>query len=275
MALRTREQSLGLHCGIDATRLVRASHLVSARTGITVPPNKAVVGANAFAHEAGIHQDGVIKYRETYEIMSPEAVGLTQSRLVLGKHSGRRALRQRLEELGYDSLSEDFLNDIFQRFKQLADKKKEITEAELEALVDDTVGRPVDTYVLKGVHVSCGAPSIPTASVSLQVADGEQVTRAATGNGPVDAIFTAINRILHIEVDLLEYAVHAVSGGVETLGEVTVQIRSAGHPSRSFRGHAANTDILVASAQAYVGAVNKLISVTQGVQRPAAAEVSS
>lgn len=261
MALRTRNDIYGLSTNIDASRLVQASHLVSARTGIGVPPNKAVVGANAFAHEAGIHQDGVLKHRETYEIMQPESVGVSQSRLVLGKHSGRHAVRKHLEQMGYDKLGDDDMRRIFERFKKLADKKKQVTEAELEALVTDEFEQPEDTFVIQAVHVSCGAPSVPTASVSMLLPDGEYVTRAATGNGPVEAIFSAINEIVHAKFDLLEYSVHAVSGGVDTLGEVSILIRCAEDQSRTYRGHAANTDILVASARAYVSAINKLMRV--------------
>ncbi|NOX60319.1 MAG: 2-isopropylmalate synthase [Planctomycetes bacterium] len=258
MALHTRKEFYGCSTHIETTHLTRTSHLVSARTGILVPANKAIVGGNAFSHEAGIHQDGVIKHAETYEIMKPETVGLTQSKLVLGKHSGRHALRLHLTEMGFEPFDDDELDRIFKRFKRLADKKKDVTEAELEALVADVHYQPLDLYILQGVHVSCGAPSIPTASVSMALPEGDTQTRAATGTGPVDAIFTAINRLLPFEVKLLEYAVHAVSGGIDTLGEVTVRIRcGTGDAERTFRGHGADTDILVASAKAYVAAINK------------------
>jgi 2-isopropylmalate synthase len=259
MALRTRRALYNLRTGVDATQLIRTSHLVAARTGIFVPPNKAIVGGNAFAHEAGIHQDGVIKHSATYEIMTPETVGLAQSRLVLGKHSGRRAMRRRLEELGHLELPAGALDRVFLRFKKLADKKKTVTEAEIEALAADELHQSEDTFVLHSVHVSCGAPSVPTASVSIVQADGEHTTRAAVGNGPVDAIFSAVNQIVGMDVELLEYAVHAVSGGLDTLGEVTVRIRGRGPHSRTITGHGADTDILVASAKAYVAAVNKLV----------------
>jgi 2-isopropylmalate synthase len=259
MALKTRFPFYGLRTGVDTTQLTRTSHLVAMRTGIFVPPNKAVVGANAFAHEAGIHQDGVIKHSATYEIMTPETVGLTQSHLVLGKHSGRHALRKRLIELGYLDLRDAELDRVFVRFKQLADKKKEVTEAELEALAADELHQPEDLYTLHGVHVSCGAPSVPTASVSIGLPDGEHVTRASTGTGPVDAIFSAVNQIVPADVELLEYSVHAVSGGLDTLGEVSVRIGGRGWRGRTFSGHGADTDILVASAKAYVAAINKLV----------------
>ncbi|MCB9850649.1 MAG: 2-isopropylmalate synthase [Phycisphaerales bacterium] len=258
MSLRTRPNYYNLKTGIDSTHLVRSSHLVSTRTGISVPPNKAIVGANAFAHEAGIHQDGVIKYAETYEIMTPETVGLAQSHLVLGKHSGRHALRMRLEEIGFELHGEEQLDRIFQRFKRYADARKEVTEAELEAIAADEIHQSEDLYVLHGVHVSCGVPSIPTASVSITRPDGEYETLAATGTGPVDAIFTAVNRICRLDVELREYVVHAVSGGIDTLGEVTVRIRSKDEAPRTFSGHGTDADILVASAKAYLSALNKL-----------------
>ncbi|MEE9296890.1 MAG: 2-isopropylmalate synthase [Phycisphaerae bacterium] len=263
MALHTRGQWYGLHTAVDTTQLTRTSHLVAIRTGISVPPNKAIVGANAFSHEAGIHQDGVLKHSATYEIMKPETVGLTQSRLVLGKHSGRHALRKRLEELGYDHLQDEELDRAFQRLKRLADKKKEVTEADLEALAADEFQQPEALFELHGVHVSCGSPSIPTASVSLTLPDGEHETRASIGTGPVDAIFSAVDQIVHLKAELLEYVVHAVSGGIDALGEVTVRIRGGGENPRTFSGHGADTDILVASAKAYVSAINKLARARQ------------
>jgi 2-isopropylmalate synthase len=258
MALHTRAQWYGLHTELDTTQLTRASHLVAARTGISVPPNKAIVGANAFAHEAGIHQDGVLKNSATYEIMSPATVGLAQSQMVLGKHSGRHALRVRLEEIGGGDLSADQIDRTFARFKQLADKKKTVTEADLDALVADEFHQPEALFRLHGVHVSCGSPSIPSASVSIELPGGEFETRASTGSGPVDAIFSAVNQIVRMDAELLEYVVHAVSGGVDALGEVTVRIRGRGENARTLSGHGADTDILVASAKAYVAAINKL-----------------
>jgi len=275
MALHTRQEYYKLHTGIDTTHLVRTSHLVSARTGISVPPNKAVVGANAFAHEAGIHQDGVIKYAETYEIMTPETVGLTQSHLVLGKHSGRHALRKRLEELGFEFHDEAELERVFTRFKRYADTRKEVTEAELEVIANDELHQSEELFVLHGVHVSCGVPSIPTASVSITRPDGEYETLASTGIGPVDAIFTAINRICRLDVELREYVVHAVSGGVDTLGEVTVRIRSKDAAPRTFSGHAADADIMVASAKAYLSALNKMARAAQKRAASAPADADS
>jgi 2-isopropylmalate synthase len=181
-----------------------------------------------------------------------------EAHLVLGKHSGRHALRMRLEEIGFELQDEEDLERIFQRFKRYADARKEVTEAELEAIAADEVHQADDLYVLHGVHVSCGVPSIPTASVSITRPDGEYETLAATGTGPVDAIFTAINRICRLDVELREYVVHAVSGGVDTLGEVTVRIRSQDESPRTFSGHGADADIMVASAKAYLSALNKL-----------------
>ncbi len=261
MALRTRREFYGFDTGIDTTHLTRSSHLVATRTGISVPPNKAIVGGNAFAHEAGIHQDGVIKHRETYEIMTPETVGLTQSRLVLGKHSGRHALRKNLDEIGFNHMSEEDLDKVFARFKVLADKKKEVTEADLEALVADEFQQPEDLFVLHGVNVSCGAPALPTASVSITLPDGSCKTKACTGTGPVDAIFSAVDEISEMDADLLEYVVHAVSGGIDALGEVTVRVRKKEEGARIYSGHGADTDILVASAKAYLAALNKLARV--------------
>ncbi|MCP4246304.1 MAG: 2-isopropylmalate synthase [bacterium] len=257
MALHTRPTAFGLTTGIDTTQITRTSHLVSVRTGLTVAANKAVVGANAFAHEAGIHQDGVIKHQLTYEIMRPETIGLTQSKLVLGKHSGRHAFRQRLAELGYPEQTDQAVDRAFRRFKQLADQQKTVTEADFEALIADEFYQPPEVFVLQGVHVSCGSPSVPTASVTLATPEGENLIGAATGTGPVDAVFSAITRVADMQVELEEYVVHAVSGGVNALGEVTVRIRLIADPSRCFSGHGADTDILVASARAFVAALNK------------------
>jgi 2-isopropylmalate synthase len=266
MALHTRRHALGYSTRVDTTQIVRTSHLVSGRTGISVPPNKAVVGANAFAHEAGIHQDGVLKHQLTYEIMRPETVGLKENKLVLGKHSGRHAFRERLRELGYEDLTESQVQQGFERFKALADRKKTISDADLEALIADEVYQPQDVYTLHGVHVSCGSPSIPTASVAVATPEGEYLTGTATGTGPVDAVFSAISQVVPLDVELLEYAVHAVSGGVNALGEVTVRIVTKSDQPRRFIGHGADTDIVVASARAYVAALNKA-ALAAGAQR--------
>ena len=277
MTLHTRPTVFGLETGIDTTQIMRASKLVSNYTGIVVQPNKAVVGANAFAHEAGIHQDGMLKNQLTYEIMSPESVGVTQSKLVLGKHSGRHAFKVRLSDLGYPLTDAD-LDKAFERFKNLADKKKVITDADLEALVADEVYQPREVYTLDGLQVACGTMGMPTATVRLCGPDGQVSLQAAVGTGPVDAAYRAINAIVKTPNTLLEFAVHAVTEGIDALGEVTVRIQGTdGSHSmdpqkevaqlRSFGGHGADTDIIVASAKAYLSALNKLIiAQTEGSQ---------
>ena len=273
MALNTRRPLFNLVTGIDTTQIMRASRLVSNYTGIVVQPNKAIVGANAFAHEAGIHQDGMLKHQQTYEIMRPEAVGVTQTRLVLGKHSGRHAFKARLYELGY-AVSETDLDKAFERFKLLADKKKTITDADLEALVADEFYQPSQVYTLDGLQVACGTMGMPTATVRLRGPDGTTLVQAAIGTGPVDAAYKAMDAIIQAPNNLLEFSVHAVTGGIDALGEVTVRIESKnGRPlsfdtqtetdrTRTFGGHGADTDIIVASAKAYLAALNKLLVAT-------------
>lgn len=258
MALHTRHKLFGLNTGIDTTQIVRTSRMVSSYTGIVVPPNKAVVGANAFAHEAGIHQDGVLKDQRTYEIMTPETVGLEHSRLVLGKHSGRHAFRVRLEELGFE-LDEHELAAAFARFKTLADKKKHITDADLEALVADEFYGPEQVYGLVDLQVTCGRPGMPTATVRLRAPDGDQRVAAAVGSGPVDAVFRSIDTIIGRGASLEEYVVQSITEGIDALGEVTVRVADAAEPSQVSNGHGADTDILVASAKAYVAAMNRMI----------------
>lgn len=268
MAIATRRPIFQLRTGIDATQLTSASRLVSTSTGIVVQPNKAVVGANAFAHESGIHQDGMLKHQETYEIMRPEAVGATQTRLVLGKHSGRHALRKRLEELGH-ALDEAALDAAFASFKVLADKKKDVTDPDLEAIATSTVRSKAELYVVEELQITCGTGSTPTATVRLRGPDGVSRARTANGTGPVHAAFRAIDEVVATPNDLLEYSVHAVTQGIDALGEVSVRIRGANpgsksHPQheptpRVFYGHGADTDVMVASAKAYVSALNRLI----------------
>ncbi len=276
MALRTRPHVFGLTTGIDTTQISRASKLVSNYTGIVVQPNKAIVGANAFAHEAGIHQDGMLKNYLTYEIMRPEDVGANRSRLVLGKHSGRHAFRARLAELGY-ALSDADLDKAFERFKSLADKKKTIADADLEALVADQFYQPQEVYALVGLQVACGTMGMPTASVRLQGPDGTQHMHAAIGTGPVDAAYKAIDAIVQAPNTLLEFSVHSVTEGIDALGEVTVRIQSNDgvhtfdaqkevDQPRTFGGFGADTDIVVASAKAYLSAINKLVIATSQVE---------
>ena len=269
MALKTRHPIYDLETGIETKQISRVSKMVSNYTGIVVQPNKAIVGANAFAHEAGIHQDGMLKHQTTYEIMRPEDVGVNQTKLVLGKHSGRHALRTRLAELG-PSLDEVELDKAFTRFKELADRKKVIVDADLEAVIADEFYRPRDVYLLNDMQVTCGTMGMPTATVRLRGPDGVVHTQASVGTGPVDAVYKAINAIVNVPCELLEFNVHAITEGVDALGGVTVRIQGAnGHTSmdaqseahypRVYGGHGADTDIIVASAKAYINAVNKLI----------------
>jgi 2-isopropylmalate synthase len=269
MALRTRKPIFNLETGIETQQLARVSKLVSNYTGITVQPNKAIVGANAFAHEAGIHQDGMLKHQTTYEIMRPEDVGVNQTKLVLGKHSGRHALRARLAEMGH-SLDEYELDKAFARFKELADRKKVITDLDLEAVIADEFYRPRDVYYLDGMQVTCGTMGMPTATIRLKGPDGKIHMQAAMGSGPVDATYKAIDAIVRTKNTLLEFSVHAITEGIDALGEVTVRIRGENglHTmdaqsevlyQRVFGGHGADTDIIVASAKAYLNALNKLI----------------
>jgi 2-isopropylmalate synthase len=284
MTLHTRRGVFGLDTGIDTTQIARVSRMVSNYTGIPIQPNKAIVGANAFAHEAGIHQDGMLKNQQTYEIMRPETIGLSRSRLVLGKHSGRHALKARLAEMGYD-LNADELDRTFERFKQLADKKKIITEADLEALVEDQSHQIHEVFSLEGLQVACGTMGMPTATVRLRGPDGNFHVEASVGTGPVDAAYKAIDSIIGIKSTLLEFNVHAVTEGIDAIGEVTVRLQgeNGAHHSftspqsetvqqRTFGGYGADTDIIVASAKAYLAALNKLI---RSFQREQAAEVAA
>ncbi|HSD85776.1 MAG TPA: 2-isopropylmalate synthase, partial [Anaerolineae bacterium] len=221
MTLKTRKPIFGLETGIVTQQIARVSKLVSNYTGIVVQPNKAIVGANAFAHEAGIHQDGMLKHQTTYEIMRPEDVGVNQSKLVLGKHSGRHALRARLAEMGH-SLDEFELDKAFARFKELADRKKVITDLDLEAVIADEFYRPRDVYYLDGLQVTCGTIGMPTATVRLKGPDGKIHVQAAMGSGPVDAAYKAIDAIVKTPNTLLEFNIHAITEGIDALGEVTV-----------------------------------------------------
>ena len=270
MSLKTRRPVYGLETGIDTTQFARVSKLVSNYTGIVVQPNKAIVGANAFAHEAGIHQDGMLKHQTTYEIMRPEDVGVNQTQLVLGKHSGRHALRTRLAEMGH-SLDEVELDKAFSRFKELADRKKTITDIDLEAMIADEFYRPRDVYYLDGLQVTCGTMGMPTATVRLKGPDGKVHLHASMGSGPVDATYKAIRAIINVPNRLLEFNIHAITEGIDALGEVTVRIQAKNGEqktmdaqkeipyTRVFGGHGADTDIIVASAKAYINALNKLI----------------
>jgi 2-isopropylmalate synthase len=274
MALQTRRAVYGLEMGIDTTQIVRISRMVSNYTGIPVQPNKAIVGANAFAHEAGIHQDGMLKHNETYEIMQPETVGLYRSKLVLGKHSGRHALKAHLEEMGYE-LNQEELNSTFERYKELADKKKTITDADLEALIEDQTYLSQEVFTLDGLQVACGTMGMPTATVRLLGPDDQLHIHAAVGTGPVHAVYQAVDAIVGVPNTLVEFNIHAVTEGIDAMGEVTVRLQADdgsipqrtspqnGHVrTRTFGGYGADTDIIVASAKAYLAALNKLLVAT-------------
>ena len=277
MTLKTRHPIFNLETGIETQQLSRVSKLVSNYTGIVVQPNKAIVGANAFAHEAGIHQDGMLKHQTTYEIMRPEDVGVNQTTLVMGKHSGRAALRARLAVMGH-SLDEAELDKAFVRFKELADRKKVITDADLEAVIADEFYRPRDVFYLEGLQVSCGTLGMPTATVRLRGPDRTIYNFASMGTGPVDATYKAIDAIVKTPCKLLEFNIHAITEGIDALGEVTVRVQAENglHTmdaqsemtfARVYGGHGADTDIIVASAKAYINALNKLIiAQTEGTQ---------
>ncbi len=259
MALRTRKDFLDADTRIVTEEIVKASRLVSTITGMVVQPNKAVVGANAFAHESGIHQDGLLKDKTTYEIMTPESVGLVKSRLVLGKHSGRHAFRDRLSEMGY-SLSDEEVNKAFERFKRLADHKTEIYEEDLVAIVAEEIYRIPETYRLQRLHVESGTDVRPTASVKLEVR-GREESKVGHGDGPVDAVYKTIAAMTATKATLVTYAVAAITGGTDAQGEVTVRLLEEG---RTVTGQGADTDILVASAKAYLNALNKLEYLREG-----------
>jgi 2-isopropylmalate synthase len=255
MLLRTRRDLHGVDTGLNTRELARTSRLVSRLTGYQVPPNKAVVGRNAFAHESGIHQDGVLKERSTYEIMDPVEVGLESNAIVLGKHSGRHALRDALEKLGFEVKGEA-LNQAFKRFKEIADRKKQVTALDLEAIVSDEMRERADAYALAWFEVEAGSRQEPSARVAVRLPSGEESVGAAVGDGPVDAIFAAIRDAIEVESELRSYSVSAVTEGADALGEVTVTLRAHG---RLASGQGVATDILEASARAYVRALSNAL----------------
>ena len=257
MAIKTHQDFFNLTTNIDTRQIYRTSRLVSELTGFMVQPNKAIIGANAFSHESGIHQDGVIKMPITYEIMDPRTVGIPASSLVLGKLSGRHAFRERLAELGH-SLSEEDFNRAFAAFKELADKKREVTDRDIESLVAEEQRTVSEVYHLDRVQVSCGDRGIPTAAVRLIAPDGQILADAALGTGPVDAVYEAINRIVGVPNELTEFTVKSITEGIDAIGEVLVRIESEGV---TYTGRGADTDIIVASAKAYMNALNRLLAV--------------
>ncbi len=259
MAIHTRQDRFPFATGIHTRRLVPSSRLVSMLTGLHVQRNKAIVGENAFAHEAGIHQDGVLKERRTYEIMSPEDVGLVRNTLVLGKHSGRHAFRQRLEELSL-RLDEAALDRAFEKFKVLCDKKKEIYDEDLEALAEEQLATDNQLFQLKALQVMAGTQGVATAMVTLVDSTGAQITDAATGDGPVDAMFAAIQRLTRISARLDSYQVRSLTGGREAQGEAIVELT---HSDRKVRGRGLSTDILEASAKAYLAAINRVRTIAR------------
>jgi 2-isopropylmalate synthase len=255
MAIRTRHDTLGVSTNIDTTQIVPASKLVSSVTGFPVQPNKAIVGANAFAHESGIHQDGMLKHRETYEIMTAESVGWHANRMVMGKHSGRNAFRTRLEELGTSVASEAELNDAFARFKDLADKKHEIFDEDLMALVSDTrASAGNEVYRLSSLKVTSQTGEVPESSITLMI-NGQEQSAVSAGSGPVDATFKAIESLVKSGSSLELYSVNAITSGTDSQGEVTVRLELGG---RIVNGLGADTDIIIASAKAYLHALNLL-----------------
>ncbi len=255
MALKTRNDLMPYTTGIKTENITKASRLVSTITGFNVQPNKAIVGKNAFAHESGIHQDGMLKHAGTYEIMTPESVGLTESKLVMGKHSGRHAFNDKLKDMGYD-LGDNALEDAFVRFKDLADKKKEVFDEDIIALVDDEIFRANDRISMVALEILCGtAHNPPKASLEMNV-DGEVKSCNSTGDGPVDAAFNAVKELFPHEARLQLYQVQAVTGGTDAQAEVTVRLEEKG---RSVNGQAADTDTMVASVKAYINALNKLL----------------
>ena len=259
MAIETRNDLFDVSTNIDTTQIYRTSRLVSDITGFPVQPNKAIVGANAFRHASGIHQDGVIKDRSTYEIIDPKSVGWPSNSIVLGKLSGRAGLRARLEELGYN-LDQEELNEVFEAFKNLADRKREVTDQDLESLMS-TRRRTIDVptiYTLAHVQVSTGDHEVPTATVKIISPEGDEIIDAATGTGPVDAVYRAINRVIGVENRLTEFRVDAVTEGIDALGDVTIRIE---RNSDVFVGRGSDTDIIVASAKAYMNALNRALSV--------------
>ncbi len=255
MVLRTRGDHYPYHTQVITEEIHRTSALVSHLTGVQIQPNKAIIGANAFAHESGIHQHGVMSHRETYEIMTPESIGLKKSQMVLGKHSGRHAFEEKLKDLGYRDIGMTVLNSAFERFKDLADKKKAVLDEDIEALLSAETSDTPSIYTLDYYHISSGNTLLATSTVRLKRED-VCVEEAACGDGPVDATYKAIDRATGLEITLKEYYIKAVTGGKDALGEVTAKVESAG---KLYIGRGVSTDVIEASARAYMSAVNKVL----------------
>lgn len=256
MALKTRSDFFGLETAINTTEIYKTSRMVSEIMGFPVQPNKAIVGANAFSHQSGIHQDGVLKKSITYEIIEPSSVGVSSSKLVLGKLSGRHAFAERLAELGYH-LDDEGLNRAFQAFKEMADKKKDVTDKDIESLLAEEKRTAYGLYRLDRIQVTCGDRGIPTAAVRLIGPQGEVLADAALGSGPVDAVYQAINRLIKVPNRLIEFSVKSVTEGLDAIGEVFIRIEKDG---LVYTGRGADTDIIVASAKAYLNAINRLLT---------------
>jgi 2-isopropylmalate synthase len=278
MLLHTRGPAIGLHCNVNTTEIARTSRLVSRLTGYAIQPNKAIVGRNAFAHESGIHQDGVLKHRETYEIMDATSVGLDANSLVLGKHSGRAALKQALQDLGF-TVDGATLNTAFKRFKEIADKKKQVTAMDLEALVTDELREEIAGYTLEWFDVEASSRRPPHATVAVRMPDGELVEGRFTGDGPIDAIFRAVNAATGVDARLREFRVDSVTGGQDALGEASVVVE-LGDPAAAIKadfpgvlkgervtgaGQAVATDIIQAAGTAYARAVTNAVAKAHAV----------
>ncbi|MEY8437290.1 2-isopropylmalate synthase [Atopobiaceae bacterium 24-176] len=257
MAIRMHGEELDAHTDVNTRELTRASRLVSSITGINVQPNKAIVGANAFAHSSGIHQDGVLKARDTYEIIDPADVGAGGSQIILSARSGHAALRHRYEELGYAFTDAEF-EPVYQAFLEVADKKKEVYDGDLESIVNERNRADEAIWTLDAVQISCGFPLTPTATLTLTGEDGVQVTEVAYGTGPVDAVYKAVDKVVGVGCDLSEFSVKAVTRGIDALGEVTVRVTSA--DGEVYIGRGSDGDIVVSSARAYLNALNRLIA---------------
>jgi 2-isopropylmalate synthase len=255
MALATRPDFFGAQTTLNLKEIAKTSRLVSKLTGMVVPGNKAIVGANAFAHESGIHQDGMLKEKTTYEIISPDTIGLRESKLVLGKHSGRHAFREKLIDLGYE-LGDEAVNAAFAKFKDLADKKKNVTDEDIRAMLEEKLTDTPEVFTLETIQVSYGNESTPNATVKVKLAEGETRVETADGNGSVDAIYNAIDKATAEVVELEDYSIKSVSQGKDALGEVHVVLKQ---DEISAQGRGLSTDILEASARAYIDAVNRLI----------------